>query len=54
MYIPMIWGEGDLTEERLRELSWVGDSSPYLLGFNEPNFGGQVMLVTSARTSWNR
>lgn len=37
-YIPMIWGEADLTEERSRHLAWVGDSAPYLLGFNEPNF----------------
>ncbi|CAM9665667.1 unnamed protein product [Pylaiella littoralis] len=45
LYTPMIWGEGDLTEERLRDLSWVGDSSPYLLGFNEPNYGGQANLT---------
>lgn len=38
----MIWGGGDLTEERLRDLAWVGASSPYLLGFNEPNYGSQV------------
>ena len=37
-YIPMIWGEGALTEERVRHLAWIGDSAPYLLGFNEPNF----------------
>lgn len=44
LYVPMIWGEGDLTEERLRDLAWVGDASPYLLGFNEPNYGEQVRV----------
>lgn len=42
LYVPMIWGEGDLTEGRLKDLDWVGGSSPYLLGFNEPNYGHQV------------
>lgn len=41
-YIPMIWGEADLAEERLRDFAWVSDSAPYLLGFNEPNYQGQV------------
>lgn len=41
-YVPMIWGEGDLTEERLRTLASVVSTSPYILGFNEPNFGNQV------------
>lgn len=45
----MIWGEGDLKEDRLRDLAWVGDSSPYLLGFNEPNFGEQVIFMKRAR-----
>ncbi|CAM9569235.1 unnamed protein product [Ectocarpus sp. 8 AP-2014] len=45
LYVPMIWGEGDLTEERLRDLAWVGDTSPYLLGFNEPNYGEQANLT---------
>ncbi|CAM9623637.1 unnamed protein product, partial [Scytosiphon promiscuus] len=45
LYVPMIWGEGDLAEERLRDLAWVGASSPYLLGFNEPNYGSQAKLT---------
>lgn len=44
-YIPMIWGEKDLTDERLKDLALAGDNSPpYLLGFNEPNFGQQVVI----------
>lgn len=53
----MIWGEGDLVEERLRDLAWVGDSSPYLLGFNEPNYGSQVTARTCGALSicvWSR
>lgn len=46
-YVPMIWGEGDLTEARLRQLSWVGKNSSYLLGFNEPNYGSQVPSRTA-------
>jgi len=42
LYVPMIWGEKDLTEARLRDLDFIGDSSSYLLGFNEPNYGHQV------------
>ena len=38
VYIPMIWGEQDLSEERVRHLAWIGDNAPFLLGFNEPNF----------------
>ena len=50
-YIPMIWGEADLTEERTRHLAWVGDSAPYLLGFNEPNFKApQVKLDNDMQT----
>lgn len=41
-YVPMIWGEGDLADDRLDHLSLVKDESPYLLGFNEPNFVHQV------------
>lgn len=46
-YVPMIWGEGDLTEARLRHLSWIGKNSSYLLGFNEPNFGSQVPFTVN-------
>lgn len=43
-YVPMIWGEKDMTAERLANLEGMGKSS-YLLGFNEPNFGSQVRDV---------
>ncbi|CAM9852157.1 unnamed protein product [Ectocarpus fasciculatus] len=55
LYVPMIWGEGDLTEERLRDLTWVGDTSAYLLGFNEPNYGEQANLTPQeAADLWPR
>lgn len=41
-YVPMIWGEGDLAEGRLLNLEQVGHT-PYLMGFNEPNYGTQVL-----------
>lgn len=47
----MIWGEGDLTEERLQNLECVGDSSSYLLGFNEPNYGYQVWTTVEFKSS---
>eukprot|EP00752_Nemacystus_decipiens_P008859 g7905.t1 len=40
-YVPMIWGEDDLAEGRLMNLDHDGSIAPYLLGFNEPNYGGQ-------------
>lgn len=40
-YIPMIWGEKDLTDARLGNLDALQQSRT-LLGFNEPNFGSQV------------
>lgn len=42
-YVPMIWGEGDLAAGRLKDLAGIHDISPYLLGFNEPNYGEQVL-----------
>lgn len=50
-YIPMIWGEGDLTEQRLSHLSWVSSSAQFLLGFNEPNYDSQVIGLDDKR-SW--
>lgn len=38
-YIPMIWGNKDMT--RLENLDAM-DQCSSLLGFNEPNFGSQV------------
>lgn len=40
-YIPMVWGEKDMTDTRLSYLDSLGSAS-HLLGFNEPNFGAQV------------
>ncbi|CAN0438173.1 unnamed protein product [Ascophyllum nodosum] len=45
-YIPMIWGEKDLTDERLSYLDSLGQCVN-LLGFNEPNFGSQADLTPS-------
>lgn len=42
-YVPMIWGEKDMTSARLANLETLGSSS-HLLGFNEPNFGAQVRI----------
>lgn len=44
-YVPMIWGEGDLAEGRLNDLAGIGNRSPYLMGFNEPNYGAQVLRL---------
>lgn len=44
-YLPMIWGEGDLAESRLRNLDTLGHQASYLLGFNEPNYGSQVLQL---------
>lgn len=48
-YVPMIWGEGDLTDGRLMNLDRVGDKSRYLMGFNEPNYGTQVLQLSNRR-----
>lgn len=50
-YVPMIWGEGDLTQDRLEKLEWVGDSSKFLLGFNEPNYEHQVTAMHHGETT---
>lgn len=44
-YLPMIWGEGDLTETRLKHLDGIASEAPYLLGFNEPNYATQVLKL---------
>lgn len=41
-YIPMIWGEKDLTNQRLANLDVLEGQVSSLLGFNEPNFQAQV------------
>ncbi|CAM9199787.1 unnamed protein product [Choristocarpus tenellus] len=42
-YIPMIWGRKDLNkQERLENLMRLVGSTPFLLGFNEPNFKAQA------------
>lgn len=50
-YIPMLWGEKDLTETRLANLNNLGQSS-HLLGFNEPNFGSQVRTISRKCITW--
>ncbi|CAM9809445.1 unnamed protein product, partial [Ascophyllum nodosum] len=54
-YIPMIWGKGDLEEDRLLHISRVGENSSYLLGFNEPNFKYQASLTAQeAAQLWSQ
>ena len=48
-YVPMIWGEKDLTDARLSFLSSLGQCAN-LLGFNEPNFGTEVPKEASLRS----
>jgi RNA polymerase sigma factor (sigma-70 family) len=49
-YVPMIWGAADVTAANLTEVSKEGS---VLLGFNEPDNGGQAnMSVTQALDLW--
>jgi len=42
-FIPMVWGEGDVTSEALEEVKAGGYSA--LLGFNEPDSRGQANIT---------
>ena len=49
-YVPMIWGAADVTAANLSEVSQEGN---VLLGFNEPDNGGQAnMTVAQALDLW--
>ncbi|OHV36110.1 RNA polymerase [Pseudofrankia sp. EUN1h] len=49
-FVPMIWGAGSVTTTTLRQASAQGDT---LLGFNEPDLGGQAnMTVEAALDLW--
>ncbi len=51
-FVPMIWGAGSVTTATLREVRHEGR---YLLGFNEPDNGGQAnMTVSQALNLWPR
>ncbi len=49
-FVPMIWGAGNVTKATLRQVRTEGR---YLLGFNEPDNGGQAhMTVSQALSLW--
>jgi RNA polymerase sigma factor (sigma-70 family) len=49
-FVPMIWGSGSVTSAALAQARQAG---PYLLGFNEPDMGGQSnMTVDQALSLW--
>jgi hypothetical protein len=49
-YVPMIWGASDVTAATLEQVKSEGD---VLLGFNEPDQGGQAnMTVAQALNLW--
>ena len=51
-FVPMIWGPADVTSATLRQVRREG---PNLLGFNEPDNGGQSnMPVSQALALWPR
>ncbi len=51
-FVPMIWGANSVTRGNLRQVRREG---PYLLGFNEPDNGGQSnMSVAQALALWPR
>ncbi len=51
-FVPMIWGAGSVTTATLREVRHEGR---YLLGYNEPDNGGQAnMTVSQALNLWPR
>ncbi|MGC2999859.1 glycoside hydrolase family protein [Streptomyces sp. G35A] len=51
-FVPMIWGADGVTPRALAEAKAAG---PYLLGFNEPDFGSQAnMSVEQALDLWPR
>jgi hypothetical protein len=49
-FVPMIWGAGSVTDANLKNASAQGDT---ILGFNEPDLGGQAnMTVDAALDLW--
>jgi RNA polymerase sigma factor (sigma-70 family) len=51
-FVPMIWGAKDVNDSALAAAKAAG---PYLLGFNEPDMGGQAdMSVEQALDLWPR
>lgn len=49
-FVPMIWGSGSTDATTLAQAKQAG---PYLLGFNEPDMGGQAnMTVDQALSLW--
>ncbi|WP_436761826.1 glycosyl hydrolase [Streptosporangium sp. V21-05] len=52
-FVPMIWGAASVTDQNLTQAKNSG--SPYLLGFNEPDFAEQSnMSVEQALSLWPR
>ncbi|MGX6607623.1 sigma-70 family RNA polymerase sigma factor [Micromonosporaceae bacterium Da 78-11] len=51
-FVPMIWGKANVTDATLAQAKSEGDE---LLGFNEPDMGGQAnMSVEDALAAWPR
>ncbi|MEV4708592.1 sigma-70 family RNA polymerase sigma factor [Actinoplanes sp. NPDC049316] len=51
-FVPMVWGKANVTDATLAEVKREGD---VLLGFNEPDMGGQAnMSVEDALAAWPR
>lgn len=51
-FVPMIWGPGSVTDAELNQAKALGTT---LLGFNEPDMGGQAnMTVDRALELWPR
>ena len=49
-FVPMIWGKDDVTDATLKQAKSESDE---LLGFNEPDMGGQAnMSVADALAAW--
>ncbi|XVV10638.1 sigma-70 family RNA polymerase sigma factor [Actinoplanes sp. CA-131856] len=49
-FVPMVWGKANVTDATLSEVKKEGD---VLLGFNEPDMGGQAnMTVEDALAAW--
>ncbi|XVU23425.1 sigma-70 family RNA polymerase sigma factor [Actinoplanes sp. CA-054009] len=49
-FVPMVWGKANVTDATLSEVKKEGD---VLLGFNEPDMGGQAnMSVEDALAAW--
>jgi hypothetical protein len=49
-FVPMVWGKDNVTDATLKQVKGEGDE---LLGFNEPDMGGQAnMSVADALAAW--